>query len=32
MFMQVTQSGAGVWEMCRSLVIQGIAQDNFLEE
>jgi len=29
MFMQVTQSGDGVWEMCRSLVIQGIARDNF---
>jgi hypothetical protein len=29
MFSQVTQSGDGGWEMCRSLVIQGIARDNF---
>jgi hypothetical protein len=32
MFTQVKEGGVGVWEMCRSLVIQGIARENFLEE
>jgi hypothetical protein len=32
MFSQVTQSGEGLWEMCRSLVIRGTGRDNFAQQ
>jgi hypothetical protein len=32
MFSQVTQSGDGLWEMCRSLVIRGTGWDNFAQQ
>ncbi len=32
MFSQVIQSGDGLWEMCRSLVIRGTGRDNFAQQ